>query len=305
MNSVLIVGSIAYDDVKTPFGSVKNSLGGSTIYASLSASLFSKAHIVGIVGHDFKKEHVELLRSKNIQLEGLTHDSGLTFHWSGRYEKNMNIRHTLKTELNVFSKFHPTIPLEWKKISYVFLGNIQPEVQLDVLNQLESPKYIILDTMNLYIQSHRKALLKVLKYVNLVVVNDQEAILLTKANNLITAAEKIQLMGPDTVIIKKGEHGAILVNKKNVFVIPALLLKKVIDPTGAGDSFAGGLIGFLAQQGSYDWITLKKAMLIGTVMASFCVQDFSVQGLLKINHKSVHDRWLEFYKTSSFPHFKL
>ncbi len=290
--NVLIIGSIALDSVKTPYGVVENSLGGSAIYGSVAANFFAPVRIVGVIGEDFPKQHLDLLKKKKIDIEGLQIiKKGFTFRWSGVYdEKDLNSAITLKTDLNVFANFHPILPDIYKNTPYVFLGNIHPALQLEVLQQLKHPKFVMLDSMNLWIQTTRNDLLKVIEQTDLLLLNEGEAKMLCETTNLILAAQMALKMGPKYVIIKKGENGAMLFSKDGIFLVPAFPIDKVIDPTGAGDSFAGGLIGFLASKNRITNNTLKQSIAVGSTVASFNVQEFSLNGLLNINKIKIKSR---------------
>lgn len=299
---VLVVGSIALDTVKTPFGVLENGLGGSAVYASVSASYFTKVGLVGVVGEDFPKNNIDILKKKKIDISGLqTINNGLTFRWSGVYEdKDLNSAITLKTDLNVFADFRPKLPDNYKNIPYIFLGNIHPSLQLYVVKQLKSPKLVILDSMNLWINTTLEDLLKVIKRSNIVLLNEIEAKMLCCSNNLVCAAKRILSMGPNYVIIKKGEHGAMLFSKKGAFIVPAFPLDKVIDPTGAGDSFAGGLVGYIASKNKVNDEIIKQALVVGSAMASFNVQNFSLKGLLSLKKSDIKSRLKMIQKLSSF-----
>lgn len=300
--SVLVVGSIGLDSIETPFASVQETLGGSAVYISLSASYFTPiVNLVGVVGSDFPEKYLQLLRDHNVDLEGLQIvDNEKTFRWSGRYDYDMNTRETLSTELNVFQNFKPEVPENYRDSKYIVLGNIDPELQLNVLSQLTNPKFVICDTMNYWIEGKYEALCELLKKVDMLVLNDSEARLLAKVPNLIRAGKIILKMGPQIVVIKKGENGALLMTEDTIFYAPAYPLENINDPTGAGDSFAGGLIGYLMKAGSTDREYLKKAVIYGSVMASFCVEKFSVDGLIDLNYLKIMDRYHQFFKLTHF-----
>lgn len=275
--SIITVGSVALDSIKTPAGSVKNALGGSAVYFSTAASYFTDVKLVAVAGNDFPIKHIELLKSKNIDLEGLEIiKGGKTFRWEGEYGENLNEAITLETHLNVFEKFKPSIPESYKKCRCLFLGNIDPELQLQVLEKINNAKIIAIDTMNFWITGKNKMLKKVIKKVDILLINDTESQMLSGKDNLSDAAESILSMGPKYVVIKRGEYGALLFSKNRTFWVPAVPLKKVVDPTGAGDSFAGGFVGYLASRNKINDKTLNEATVSGTVMASFAVQDFSI-----------------------------
>ncbi len=292
---VLIVGSVALDSVKTPLGSARNVLGGSACYASLSASFFNGVRLVGVVGKDFPKKHLDSLRSRRVDMQGLKVENGKTFRWEGFYDDGMNQAHTIATQLNVFSEFQPELPHAYKNSSLVFLANIDPEIQLNVLSQIKSPELVLADTMNFWIEKKKEALLEVVKKVDIFLLNDAEACQLMGEKNLAKAARKILELGAKYVLIKKGEHGALLFwmkkNKKlGIFFCPSFPLEVVKDPTGAGDSFAGGLLGFIARNKQSDFQSIKTAMLAGTSCASFCIEEFSIKGLMKASRQEVLKR---------------
>lgn len=288
MRAVLVVGSLAYDSVKTPSGTAEKSLGGSANYFSLAASLFSKVRVVGVVGEDYSTEDRRILMEREVDLTGLQTVPGKTFHWEGTYEQNLNEAVTLKTELNVFAHFNPTLPQGYRDSSYVFLANIDPTLQLQVLSQVEKPVFVGMDSMNFWIDSKQAELREVLKKVDIVFMNDAEAKMLTQTSNTITAIKKVAELGPRYVVIKKGEYGSTLYSKKYGFYqAPALPVENVVDPTGAGDSFAGGFFGTLAARLNSDqvpeWNDLKAATLAGTVLSSQTIQDFSLKALIKVD----------------------
>ncbi len=289
MSEVLVVGSLAYDSVTTPSGKAEKSLGGSANYFSVSASLFAPVRVVGVVGSDYSDSDLEILKKRNVDLDGMQVVAGQTFHWEGTYEQNLNEAVTLKTELNVFADFNPQLPHKYKNSKYVFLANIDPVLQLQVLSQIESPLFVGMDSMNFWIMSKKSDLLAVMKKVNIVFINETEAKMLTGETNVITAIKKVADLGPQYVVVKRGEYGSTMYSKANgFFQCPALPVEKVVDPTGAGDSFAGGFFGYLAQNvlQKPNWSDLKKATLAGTVMSSQTIQDFSLKALAKIDQKS-------------------
>lgn len=302
MSEILVVGSLAYDSVQTPSGKVDRALGGSANYFSLAASVFSKVRVVGVVGEDYDKQDYELLKNRNVDLGGMQRVPGKTFHWAGSYDGDMNEAKTLATELNVFEHFKPELPEHFKNSTFVFLANIAPGLQMDVLNQVQNPKFVGMDTMNYWITSQKEALLKVLPKVNLVLINETEAEMLTGAANAIEAAPMITAMGPDAVVIKRGEYGfAMYTKKEGFFILPAVPLAKIVDPTGAGDTFAGGFFGFLAsQKGEITVSHLKQACITGTLMASFTIQDFSVKAIAKVDHAAIEQRMNEYKKVVLF-----
>lgn len=300
--SLLVVGSVALDSVETPFGKVKDALGGSAVYISTAASYFTApVKVVGVVGGDFPKEHLEFLKERNVDLDGLQIvQGGKTFRWSGKYHYDLNSRDTLLTQLNVFEKFDPVIPDAFQKTSYVCLGNIDPVLQRKVLAQIKKPRLIVGDTMNYWIETKPNELRETLKVLDVLVVNESEARLLTKEPNLIKASKKIIKMGPRFVIIKKGEHGALLVAEDTIFSAPAYPLENLYDPTGAGDSFAGGFVGWLAKTDDCSPENLKRAVIYGSAMASFCVEKFSVDGLRDLSNLKIRDRYRSFMEISRF-----
>lgn len=300
--SLLIVGSVALDNVATPFDKVDNALGGSAVYISLAASYFSgPVHIVGVVGDDFPKEYISMMESHDIICDGVQIvPDGKTFRWAGKYHYDLNTRDTLLTELNVFESFDPIIPEELKKSKYLCLGNIDPTLQLKVLDQVENPHFVVCDTMNYWIEGKKDELLKVFKRIDVLIINDSEARLLAHEPNLIKAAKAIREMGVPSLIIKKGEHGALLFTEDVVFSAPAYPLEMIHDPTGAGDSFAGGFVGYLHKSQETSAECLKRAVVYGSTMASFCVEQFSTKGLEKLSNLRIQDRFREFLTISRF-----
>ncbi len=301
MSKVFILGSIALDSLETPFGKRKDVLGGSVSYASVASSLFSETNIVGVVGKDFPQQYIELLESKGINVEGLERANGKTFRWDGYYEYDMNQAHTLDTQLNVFADFCPKIPESYKDSKFIFLANIHPSLQMNVLEQFKNPNFVMLDTMNLWINTTQEELQKVISKVNLLLLNDAEARQLCKTPNLVEAARKLLMQGPSYVIIKKGEHGALLFTKAGeIFSAPAYPLEIIKDPTGAGDTFAGGFIGYLATCGEINFEQMKKAVIIGSVLASYTAEDFSLDKLKTVDYKDLCKRFCEFENLSNF-----
>jgi sugar/nucleoside kinase (ribokinase family) len=300
--SLLVVGSVALDTVETPFGSVKEALGGSAVYISASASYFtSPIRLVAVVGGDFPKEHIEFMESRQFDLDGLqVVEKGKTFRWGGKYHYDLNARDTLFTDLNVFKDFDPKIPNNFKSSAYVCLGNIDPVLQLQVLNQINKPRLVVGDTMNYWIETKLDELIKTMKSMDVIIVNDSEARLLTKEPNLIKAAKRIIKMGPRVIIIKKGEHGAMLVTEDTIFSAPAYPLETIFDPTGAGDSFAGGFIGWLARTDDISTENLKRAVVYGSTLASFCVEKFSLDSLKDLSYFKIQDRYHSFMNLSRF-----
>ncbi|MBI3110411.1 MAG: sugar kinase [Ignavibacteriales bacterium] len=299
---LLVVGSVAIDSVETPFGKVEEALGGSAVYISIAASYFTAPiRLVGVVGGDFSKAHMQILEDRDIDLEGLQIiKEGKTFRWGGKYHYDLNVRDSLYTDLNVFEKFDPTIPTGFKKSAYVCLGNIDPVLQRKVLSRINKPRLVVGDTMNYWIEHKPKELAETLKVMDVLVVNDSEARLLTNEPNLIKSARRIIAMGPKSVIIKKGEHGALLVTGETIFSAPAYPLENIYDPTGAGDAFAGGFVGWLARTDDLSPENLKRAVIYGSTLASFCVEKFSVEGLRDLAYLHIQDRYRSFMNLSRF-----
>lgn len=297
---ILVVGSVALDTVETPFGKIQEGLGGSATHFSVAASFFKSPHLVAVVGEDFPEEHIQFLQSKNIKLDGLQKQSGKTFRWSGKYSFDLNQAETLDTQLNVFQNFYPELPGEYRTKEIVFLANIDPELQSRVIDQCVEPKLIALDTMNFWIHGKKEALINTLKRVDLLLINESEARDLANESNLVKAARKIRNWGPKTVAIKRGEYGALLFHGDQLFSAPALPLEDIKDPTGAGDSFAGGFLGYLAKTGNLDFDSLKKASIYGSVLASFNVEEFSCDRLRRLTTKEIEERYVEFCELTQF-----
>ncbi|UXR64759.1 MULTISPECIES: PfkB family carbohydrate kinase [Bdellovibrio] len=298
MSEILVVGSLAYDSIETPSGKVDRALGGSANYFSLAASLFSKVRVVGVVGEDYDQNDYDLLNNRGVDLAGLSKVPGKTFHWAGSYEGDLNEAKTLKTDLNVFADFNPQLPEHFKDSSFVFLANIAPELQLQVLEQVKSPKFVGMDTMNFWISIKKDKLIDVLKKVDLVLINEGEAKMLTGAANAISAAPLITALGPKAVVIKRGEYGFAMYTKdEGYFILPAMPIPTVVDPTGAGDTFAGGFFGYLAAQKEVPTIAhLKQACIMGSMMASHTIQDFSVKALAKVTLGDLEKRLADYKK---------
>jgi cytidine kinase len=301
---VLIVGSVAIDSVKTQLEERREVLGGAASYASIGASFFSPVNLVGIVGTDFPPEYIELFKSRGINLNGLEVADGRTFRWSGEYEWDMNQRKTLDLELNVFENFKPKIPEAYKRTPIILLGNISPVLQSHVLDQVENPQFVVADTMDLWISTTKPALIDLLKRVDLLVLNDSEARQLTAETSLIRAGRKLMQLGPEFVAIKKGEHGCLLLSKDHFFSCGAFPLEDIHDPTGAGDTFAGGFAGYLAglEKEVFEFADLKKAVVYGSLLASFCVESFSLDRLKTLSREEIDERY-ELFKVMS--HFEL
>lgn len=301
--SLLVVGSVAYDGIETPFGEKERILGGSATYISLASSYFAdQVNLVGVVGKDFANEDIELLKSRKIDLTGLQMDtSGNTFFWKGRYHYDLNNRDTLDTQLNVFEHFDPVIPDSYRNADYIALGNIEPSLQMKVLDQVDRPKFVVMDTMNFWIDGALDALKSTLKKIDLLVINDSEARELAGEPNLLKAAEIVRGMGPQALIIKKGEHGALLFTGNEIFSAPAYPVIDIFDPTGAGDSFLGGLLGWLSYTDDLSPQNLRRSVIFGSVMASFCVEKFGPERLKELSEKEIYDRYREFRELSFVP----
>ncbi|PKB42754.1 sugar/nucleoside kinase (ribokinase family) [Cellulophaga sp. RHA19] len=303
MSKLLIVGTVAFDAIETPFGKTDVILGGAATYIALAASQFKvNSAIVSIVGEDFPQEHLDLLKSKNVDLSSLeVVKGGKTFFWKGKYHNDLNSRDTLATELNVLADFKPVVPESYKEADVVMLGNLHPSVQMSVIEQMtKKPKLIVLDTMNFWMDNALDELLNVIKHIDVITINDEEARQLTGEYSLVKAAAKIQTMGPKFVVIKKGEHGALLFKDDKVFFAPALPLEEVFDPTGAGDTFAGGFSGYLAASGNISFDNLKSAIIHGSNLASFCVERFGTERMEKLEKTEVDKRLRQFAELTQF-----
>jgi sugar/nucleoside kinase (ribokinase family) len=297
---VLVVGSVALDSVETPFGRADQVIGGSGTFFSASACHLSPVQLVGVVGDDYPMAQLEPLKARGVDMAGLEQAAGESFRWRGRYRHDLNSAETLETRLGVFSHFSPKIPPQFKSAPFVFLANIDPRLQLDVLKQVNKPKLVACDTMNFWIESRRPDIVELIKHVDLITLNDGEARQLTDCANLVKAARWIMQRGPSMVIIKKGEHGAFLFKEKSIFFAPAYPLEEVFDPTGAGDSFAGGFMGYLARTGDLSDANLRRAVVYGSAMGSFAVEKFSVQRLLEITPADIASRVAEFKRLVAF-----
>lgn len=298
--SILVVGVVALDAIKTPFAKCENVLGGSATYFAVSASFFEPVSMVSVVGSDFPKKHIDFLKSKRVDTKGLKVEPGKTFRWEAEYGWDFGDPKTLGTYLNVFRDFKPDIPAEYRNIKYVFLANSDPRLQKMALSQMKNPKVAACDTMNYWIENDRKILIKFLKEIDIFFLNESEAKQLTGEANLVKAARAIFRFGPKNIIIKKGEHGSILFTEDSIFCAPAYLLESVFDPTGAGDTFAGGVMGYLASQNSQSPASLRKAVVYGSVMATFAVEDFSLRRLGSISKANIAKRFREFRKLTCF-----
>ena len=300
MTPVLVVGSIALDSVQTPFGKADDVLGGSGTFFSASASHLTDVQLVGVVGNDYPLDKLRELEKRNVDLSGIEQADGPSFRWRGRYRHDLNSAETLETHLGVFSHFEPKIPAKWAEPEFLFLANIDPRLQLAVLKQVKRPRLVASDTMNFWIESRRPELLEVIKHVDLLTLNDGEARQLTEQTNLVKAARWIMERGPKHVIIKKGEHGAFLFREDNVFFAPAYPLETVYDPTGAGDSFAGGFIGYLARTGDLSDANMRRAVVYGSAMGSFAVEKFSIERLMTVTKPEIDERVRAFHRLVAF-----
>lgn len=298
--SLLVVGSVAFDSVKTPFGEAEEVLGGSATYFSVAASFFTQVSLVAVVGEDFPDKEIQFLKSRKIDVSGLERAKGKTFRWKGEYGFQLNEAKTLDTQLNVLQNFWPKLPEKYKSIDIVFLGNIDPDLQREVLQQVTKPKLTALDTMNFWISSKKDSVIKTLGLVDILIINDGEARQLSGEHNLVKAAGKIQAMGPKIVIIKRGEYGALLFSKKSIFHAPAYPLENVFDPTGAGDSFAGGFMGYLAKTRKFDDVNVRRAIIMGSVAASFNVEDFSLNRFKRLKNSEILARYKAFKHLTHF-----
>lgn len=302
MSKLVIVGTVAFDAIETPFGKTDKILGGAATYIGLAASQFKvDGAIVSIVGGDFPKKDLKMLEDNGMDISGLeVVEKGKTFFWSGKYHNDMNTRDTLITDLNVLADFNPQVPQDYRDAEVVMLGNLHPLVQLSVIEQMHSPKLIVLDTMNFWMDSALTELMQVIAKVDVITINDEEARQLSGEYSLVKAAQKIMEMGPKYVVIKKGEHGALLFGDDDVFFAPAMPLREVFDPTGAGDTFAGGFTGYLARTGDYSYDNMKNAVINGSALASFCVEKFGPERLLSLKNKDVHQRIQQFKSLTQF-----
>jgi len=299
--SLLVVGSVAYDALESPYGKVDRTLGGAATYFAVSASFFTHVNLVAVVGDDFHANDEAILRKRSIDIEGLERTAGKCFFWAGRYSENLNERVTLTTELNVFADFKPRLPQKYTNSKFVFLANIAPDLQRDVLHQVKRrPKLVAMDTMNYWIERTNEELRKTLKHVDVLMINDSETRQLSSEHNLLRAAKHIFKMGPSTLVVKRGEYGAMLVDKHGVFCVPAFPLEEPHDPTGAGDSFAGGFMGYLAGAGNTSDASLRRAMVYGSVLGSFTVERFGLERLLTLKKSEIHARARHFSKLTQF-----
>jgi sugar/nucleoside kinase (ribokinase family) len=298
--SILVVGSVAFDSVETPFGRVDNVLGGSATYFSTSASFFTDVNLVAVVGEDFPQEHIDFLQSRGIDLGGLVRSPGKTFHWKGRYGYDLNEAQTLETHLNVFEAFKPRIPDQYADAEFLFLANIDPVLQGEVLGQVRRPRVVACDTMNFWISSKPAELKRVIAQVDIFIINEGEARQLSGEANLVKAARNLLDLGVKTLIVKRGEYGVLMFTRSSVFSAPAYPLEEVFDPTGAGDTFAGGFMGYLANTGDTSDEGVRKAIIFGSVMASFNVEDFSLNRLKKLDYREIEERYRSFKAMTHF-----
>ena len=297
---IVVVGTVAFDTVETPFGRGENVLGGSATYFSTSASFFTDVSLVAVVGEDFPEEHVQFLRSRDIDTAGLQRIPGKTFHWSGRYGYDLNEAQTLDTQLNVLMEFRPDLPESYRDAEYLFLANIDPDLQMEVLKQVRQPKLVACDTMNFWIESKPEALRRVLQKVDIVVINEGEARQFTGEPNLVRAARQIIALGCKRLVVKRGEYGVLMFTADTLFAAPAYPLEKVFDPTGAGDTFAGGFMGYLANNGDLREEGIRQAIVFGSVMASFNVEDFSLDRMKRLEYREIETRYKSFKALTNF-----
>ncbi len=296
MSEILVVGSLAYDSISTPKGQKEKCLGGSANYFSITASRYSRVNIVGVVGQDYEDANIAMLKNRGVDTDGIEKQAGNTFHWEGKYQEDMNEAQTLATHLNVFERFEPKVPSKFQNSSIVFLANIDPELQLRVLEQAKNPQIVAVDTMNFWIQTKLDDLKRVFKKSNILFVNHGEALLLTRKPNAVAAAKALSEMGPEIVVIKRGEFGSLIYHKSEFFILSAYPLYEITDPTGAGDTFAGGFIGYLAQNNlALDWPNLRRACVEGSLLASFAVEDFGMERLLNLKPHDIDSRREHFF----------
>ncbi|GFE61988.1 PfkB family carbohydrate kinase [Geobacter sp. AOG2] len=297
---IVVVGTVAFDTVETPFGKGENVLGGSATYFSTSASFFTDVSLVAVVGEDFPAEHISFLKSRDINTDGLQRLPGKTFHWTGKYGYDLNEAQTLDTQLNVLTEFRPDLPESYRDADYLFLANIDPDLQMEVLDQVRRPKLVACDTMNFWITSKPEALKQVLRKVDIVVINEGEARQFTNQSNLVKAAREIIALGCKRLVVKRGEYGVLMFTADSVFAAPAYPLEEVFDPTGAGDTFAGGFMGYLANTGDLSEEGIRQAIVFGSVMASFNVEDFSLDRMKRLEYREIEARYRSFKALTSF-----
>lgn len=300
MIKLLVVGTLAYDSIETPFGKVKDVLGGSALHFTNSASFFTDVGIVATVGKDFEMSEIEFLKERNVDMAGIEIDEGKTFRWEGKYGYDLNQAVTLKTELNVIESFKPKVPEDYRDADFIFLANIDPVLQAYVIDQVKFPKAVVLDTMNFWIENKYNELLDVIRRVDILVINEAELREISKEHSLVKGAKKIMTFGPTCVVAKRGEYGVFMMNREEIFLAPAYPLEDVFDPTGAGDTFAGGFMGYIANMGDTSPATLKQAIIMGSVMASFNVEDFSINRIKILDYQEIRDRYSAFKRCIQF-----
>jgi sugar/nucleoside kinase (ribokinase family) len=305
MIKLLVAGTVAYDSIETPFGKAENVLGGSALHFTNAASFFADVGIVATVGQDFKLSEIEFLKERNVDMSGLAVDEGKTFRWEGKYGYDLNQAITLKTELNVIETYKPHVPEDFRDADYLFLANIDPDLQAYVIDQVRSPTAIVLDTMNFWIEHKYEQLMDVIRRVHMLVINEAELREISKEHNLVKGARKIIDLGPTCVVVKRGEYGVFMMNRDEIFLAPAFPLEDVFDPTGAGDTFAGGFMGYLANIGDASSETIKQAIVMGTVMASFNVEDFSINRIKRLAYEEIRERYTAFKGCMNFGECKL
>ncbi len=298
--SILVVGTVAFDSIETPRGFAERVLGGSASYFAVAASFFSPVNIVGVVGEDFPEDYLDIFSQRGVDLQGLKRAPGETFHWRGRYHEDLNVRDTLELHLNVLTGFSPTLPESYRDAEYVFLGNIDPGMQMEVLSQIRRMRLVACDTMDHWIQGSGQELHKLLRRIEMLIINDSEARLLSGEHNIVRAARSILKMGPKVVLIKRGEYGVLQFSDSSIFSTPAYPLEEVFDPTGAGDSFAGGFLGHLARSGDHGQGGLRRAIVYGSVVASFTVEDFGLQRLTRLSVEEIEERYQRFIELTDF-----
>ncbi|MCX7966664.1 MAG: PfkB family carbohydrate kinase [Syntrophorhabdaceae bacterium] len=304
MINLLVIGTIAYDSIESPFGKVENVLGGSALHFTNAASFFTDVGIVAAVGRDFDLKDIKFLEERNVDIRGISIEEGNTFRWEGRYGYDLNQAITLKTELNVIERFKPHIPDDYLSADFIFLANIDPELQTYVIDQIKRPAIIVLDTMNFWIENKFSALMDAVKKVDMIIVNESELREMTKEYSLVKAARKIMELGPSCVVVKRGEYGVFMAERNGLFLAPAFPLEEVFDPTGAGDTFAGGFMGYLANVGNVNPETIKQAIIMGSVMASFNVEDFGINRIKRLGYDEIKDRYTAFKRCLNFGDIK-
>jgi len=305
MIKLLVAGTVAYDSIETPFGKAENVLGGSALHFTNAASFFADVGIVAAVGQDFKLSEIEFLKERNVDMSGLAVDEGKTFRWEGKYGYDLNQAITLKTELNVIETYKPHVPEGFRDVDFLFLANIDPDLQAHVIDQVRSPTAIVLDTMNFWIEHKYEQLMDVIRRVHMLVINEAELREISKEHNLVKGARKIIDLGPTCVVVKRGEYGVFMMNRDQIFLAPAFPLEDVFDPTGAGDTFAGGFMGYLANIGDASSETIKQAIVMGTVMASFNVEDFSINRIKRLAYEEIRERYTAFKGCMNFGECKI